>query len=231
MKDELIERYRELQIQVETLHVQLQEQSKSTRDQTEKLREERQRDTEVFESERKRDQERIRDLTDNLQQVQMKLYECNREVLRLRSEQRDSEVEKRPRKEQQLQKLSSLGHRVNIQLVCLIRMLSLVVIWVVSWVRNMEQRRQKPRKGSTRSACGSTGSNPYTGRSICSLRVQRNRQFNVQSQPLSSRVHIKSVKLKRWPFSLSRYDTSVQQISEVDSMIADRLSMCSVELV
>ncbi|XP_074050795.1 coiled-coil domain-containing protein 77 isoform X2 [Macrotis lagotis] len=94
-----------LVLQVEALQAQLEEQTKLARNQIEGLLEDRRLYMEEAQVQHERNQERIKVLTDNLQQTQEFLFESTKDFLNLRFENQDKEKEWVTEKEHLLRKL------------------------------------------------------------------------------------------------------------------------------
>ncbi|XP_007503855.1 coiled-coil domain-containing protein 77 isoform X2 [Monodelphis domestica] len=94
-----------LVLQVESLQVQLQEQTKLSRDQIEGLLEDRRIYMEESQVQHERNQERIKTLSDNLQQTQEFLFESTKDFLQLKFENQDKEKEWATEKDHLLWKL------------------------------------------------------------------------------------------------------------------------------
>ncbi|XP_078012159.1 coiled-coil domain-containing protein 77 isoform X2 [Phascolarctos cinereus] len=104
--------------QVEALQAQLEEQTRLARDQVEGLLEDRRIYMEEAQVQHERNQERIKVLTNNLQQTQEFLYESAKDFLNLKFESQDKEKEWVTEKDRLLWKLSQYQKQLEQALQC-----------------------------------------------------------------------------------------------------------------
>ncbi|XP_037539349.1 coiled-coil domain-containing protein 77 [Nematolebias whitei] len=115
--NESLERYKNenqtLLLQVEALQAQMEEQTRLAKEQVEALLEDRRIKTEEAQAQQQRDQERIKALTEKLQQTQNLLHESTRDFLQLKFNARAHEKSWMVEKDRLLRELDSCHNRLR----------------------------------------------------------------------------------------------------------------------